>query len=112
MPETVLIEMRSKKGGAFSTELVTAMEETLASGGQTLLFLNRRGYATYLVCQDCGHTFRCPNCAVSLTHHRSKNRHYCHYCDYSIPAPSLCPACSGGDIVLLGRGTEKVEDEV
>lgn len=112
MPDTVLIEMRGKKSESFSPELVEAMANNLASGGQTLLFLNRRGFATYLVCQDCGHVFRCPNCAVSLTHHRRKGRHFCHYCDYSIPAPSICPACEGSEIVLLGRGTERIEDEV
>jgi primosomal protein N' (replication factor Y) len=104
--------MQGNKGNSFSPALVEAMGNNLASGGQTLLFLNRRGFATYLVCQDCGHVFRCPNCAVSLTHHRRKARHYCHYCDYSIPAPSLCPECEGSEVVLLGRGTEKIEDEV
>ncbi|GAM09209.1 primosomal protein N' [Geobacter sp. OR-1] len=112
MPEIALVEMAGKKGVTFSPQLLEAIETNLAAGGQTLLFLNRRGFATCLICQDCGYTFRCPNCAVSLTHHRSKGRHFCHYCDHSIPAPSLCPECHGNDIVLLGRGTEKVEDEI
>ncbi len=112
MPETVLIDIRGRKSESFSPELVKAMTSNLEAGGQTLLFLNRRGFATYLVCQDCGHVFRCPNCAVTLTHHRKRGRHYCHYCDHSIPAPSLCPECEGGEIALLGRGTERIEDEV
>ncbi len=112
MPETVLIDIRGRKSESLSPELVKAMARNLEAGGQTLLFLNRRGFATYLVCQDCGYVFRCPNCAVTLTHHRKRGRHFCHYCDHSIPAPSLCPECEGGEIALLGRGTERVEDEV
>ena len=112
LPDTELIDMRGHRTGPLTPQLAEAMAANLAAGGQTLLFLNRRGFATYLVCEACGHVFRCPNCAVTLTHHRRRNGHYCHYCDYSIPAPSICPACEGGDIVLLGRGTERLEDEI
>ncbi|HBG04109.1 MAG: primosomal protein N' [Geobacteraceae bacterium GWC2_58_44] len=112
MPETVMLDARRQKGKTFLQPLVDAIGENLDAGGQTLLFLNRRGFATYVVCQDCGHVLRCPNCEVTLTYHRGKGRHICHYCDYSIPAPSICPACQGSDITLLGRGTERVEEEV
>jgi primosomal protein N' (replication factor Y) (superfamily II helicase) len=112
MPETVMLDARGKKGETFLPPLVEAMAQNLANGGQTLLFLNRRGFATYLVCEECGHVLRCPNCEVTLTYHRGKGRHVCHYCDYSIPAPSVCPECSGTGITLLGRGTERVEEEV
>jgi primosomal protein N' (replication factor Y) (superfamily II helicase) len=112
MPETVMLDARGQKGTTFLEPLVTAIGENLAAGGQTLLFLNRRGFATYLVCQECGHVLRCPNCEVTLTYHRGRGRHVCHYCDYSIPAPSICPACQAKEITLLGRGTERVEEEV
>ncbi|UFS71970.1 primosomal protein N' [Geomonas sp. RF6] len=112
MPETTLLDARGQKGETLLAPLKTAMEENLAAGGQTLLFLNRRGFATYLVCQECGQVLRCPNCAVTLTYHRGRGKHVCHYCDYAIPAPTVCGACDGGEIVLLGRGTERVEEEV
>jgi primosomal protein N' (replication factor Y) (superfamily II helicase) len=112
MPETVMLDARRHKGETFLPPLVQAIGDNLAAGGQTLLFLNRRGFATYLVCQECGHVLRCPNCEVTLTYHRGKGRHVCHYCDYSIPAPSVCPVCSATEITLLGRGTERVEEEV
>ena len=112
LPETRIIDARRLKSTTFSPELAAALGENLENGGQSLLFLNRRGFATFLVCRDCGHVFRCPNCSVTLTYHRSKQRHFCHYCDFSLPAPSVCPGCNGTDIGLLGKGTERVEDEV
>jgi primosomal protein N' (replication factor Y) (superfamily II helicase) len=110
LPEARLIPVRPGNS-SFSPELIGSLEENLRNRRQALLFLNRRGYATYLVCRDCGYVFRCPNCSVTLTFHRAKQRHFCHYCDYSLPAPTICPECSGTDIGLLGRGTERVEDE-
>lgn len=112
LPETRILDTRQLKGATFSPDLVEAIADNLAQGGQTLLFLNRRGFATFLQCKDCGHVYRCPNCSVTLTHHRAKQRHFCHYCDYSLPAPSVCPECQGTDIGLFGRGTERLEDEV
>jgi primosomal protein N' (replication factor Y) len=112
MPATELVDARGHKGETFLPQMLAAIADNLAAGGQTLLFLNRRGFATYLVCQDCGHVLRCPNCSVTLTYHRRRERHFCHYCDYSIPAPSLCPGCDSPEIRLLGRGTERVEEEV
>jgi primosomal protein N' (replication factor Y) len=112
LPATEIIDGRGRKGETFLPELAAALASNLEQGGQSLLFLNRRGFATFLVCRDCGHVFRCPNCSVTLTYHRLKQRHFCHYCDFSLPAPSVCPGCKGAEIVLLGRGTERVEDEV
>jgi primosomal protein N' (replication factor Y) len=112
LPDARIIDARGRKGETFLPELVTALADNLAGGGQSLLFLNRRGFATFLVCRDCGHVFRCPNCSVTLTYHRIRQRHFCHYCDFSLPAPSVCPGCGGAEIVLLGRGTERVEEEV
>jgi len=112
LPETRILDARRLKNASFSPELADALAENLEHGGQSLLFLNRRGFATFLVCRDCGHVFRCPNCSVTLTYHRAKQRHFCHYCDFSLPAPSVCPGCNGAEIGLFGKGTERLEDEV
>ena len=112
MPTVELLDGRGRKGETFLPELIAALERNLGRGGQTLLFINRRGFATFLVCAECGHVLSCPNCSVTLTYHRRKERHFCHYCDYSIPAPSICPSCQSPAITLLGRGTERVEEEV
>ena len=112
MPTVELLDGRGKKGETFLPGMTTALEKNLGQGGQALLFINRRGFATYLICAECGHVLNCPNCSVTLTYHRRKERHFCHYCDYSIPAPSVCPSCQSPAITLLGRGTERVEEEV
>jgi primosomal protein N' (replication factor Y) len=112
MPTVELLDCRGRKGETFLPELVASLGENLATGGQALLFLNRRGFATYLVCNECGHVLRCPNCSITLTYHQRRGKHFCHYCDFAIPAPSVCPGCASPEITLLGRGTERVEQEV
>ena len=112
MPTVELIDGRGRKGETFLPGMNAALESNLGQGGQTLLFINRRGFATFLICAECGHVLHCPNCSVTLTYHRRKERHFCHYCDYSIPAPSVCPTCQSPAITLLGRGTQRVEEEV
>ena len=112
MPAVTLLDARGNKNDTFMPELTAALDDNLAAEGQTLLFLNRRGFATFLVCNDCGHVLRCPNCSITLTYHQRRGRHFCHYCDFSIPAPSVCPECDSPEITLLGRGTERVEEEV
>ena len=89
-----------------------AMTETLASGGQTILFLNRRGFSTAVMCFDCGHAERCPHCDVSLVYHAAANHLLCHYCDHAIPPPDQCSGCGAPDTALLGLGTERLEEEV
>ncbi len=92
--------------------LQDALAERLARREQAILFLNRRGFASFLLCRDCGFTFRCPNCAVSLTYHRAARRLQCHHCDYQRRAPDLCPQCQGLRLRPFGLGTEKVEQAV
>jgi primosomal protein N' (replication factor Y) len=111
MPVVELVDGRGRKGETFFPEMTKALENNINQGGQALLFINRRGFATFLICAECGHVLHCPNCSVTLTYHRRKERHFCHYCDYSIPAPSLCAECRSPEITLLGRGTERVEEE-
>lgn len=112
LPQIRLIDRRGKKGTLLLPEMVQALRENLAAGGQSLLFLNRRGFATFVICEECGHVLKCPNCSVTLTYHKRRGRHFCHYCEHSIPAPSTCPGCSGGNMILLGQGTERIEEEV
>ena len=112
MPTVEIIDLKTymPDGEAMlSAPLRTAIAETLAAGDQTILFLNRRGFATFVLCKACGHSFRCPNCAVSLTYHRSNDRLSCHYCNYSTRIPEACPSCKVvGAIERKGLGTEKV----
>lgn len=95
--------------GIISPVLYGAIADTLQRGEQVLLFLNRRGFATFLICQECGYAFRCRNCAVSLVHHLSEGLLMCHYCGWRHPAPPLCPSCGGPHVRDLGIGTEAVE---
>ncbi len=89
--------------------LSTAIEETLARGEQVILFLNRRGFSTFVVCKACGHAFRCRHCSVSLTYHRDRDRLLCHYCGHAEPAAADCPECGARRSILRrGIGTEKV----
>ena len=77
-----------------------------------ILFQNRLGYSPYIECPECGWTARCPHCNVTLAEHRASHTLRCHYCGYSIPLPTRCPACAKADVVPMGFGTERVEDEV
>jgi primosomal protein N' (replication factor Y) len=96
----------------FSRPLLTAMKDALAQGEQIILFLNRRGTATFVRCRSCGFVFRCPRCSVALTYHSAEKRLICHRCRYSIPVSPICPRCSGRNLRLLGIGTQRVEEEV
>jgi len=93
-------------------EMIAAIEETLHEKEQTLLFLNKRGFDTFLVCADCGYNFHCPNCAVALKSHLAENIIKCHYCDYTQKAMPLCPKCRGSRILNYGTGTQKLEKEI
>ncbi|MFH2076297.1 MAG: primosomal protein N', partial [Pseudomonadota bacterium] len=104
---------RNEKGMTplLSRTLIEAIRKTLDSGKQTLLFLNRRGFHTYLFCPDCGHAFSCPNCDIALTHHAAEGVLKCHHCDFTVKAVDLCPACRGNRVRSYGAGTERIEEE-
>ena len=107
------LRMESKKHGAILSEkLITAINERLAKKEQTILFLNRRGFSTSLICEKCGFVCECPNCSVALTFHRAAGRIVCHICSHQAVAPSKCPKCAAPGIKHSGTGTEKVEDAV
>ena len=96
MPVVEIIDLRTyvPDGDAMlSAPLRAAIGETLAAGDQTILFLNRRGFATFVLCKACGHAFRCPHCSVSLTYHRHSDRLSCHYCGFQQRVPETCPGC-------------------
>ncbi len=99
-------------GRFISAELKTTLDETLAQGDQALLFLNRRGFASFPVCAACGSPLRCRHCDISLTLHQSAQVYRCHYCGFSRPAGAHCESCGSGKIKRLGLGTEKVEEAV
>jgi len=115
MPSVEIVDMRAAAPGRtpfLSLSLEKAIEENLAAGKQTLLFLNRRGFAPFLMCVKCGYTFGCQNCTASLTYHRRNRMMRCHLCDFSEPAPDICPKCRGANLKMFGVGTERVEDEI
>jgi primosomal protein N' (replication factor Y) len=116
MPEIAAIDLRKtppERGRWISPPLVEAMTETLARGQQSLLFLNRRGYAPLTLCRACGHRIECPQCSASLVEHRFRHQLICHHCGFTLPAPKTCPKCSAEDsLVPCGPGVERVAEEV
>lgn len=99
-------------GPGLSDVLERALAQALDAGDQALLFLNRRGFASFVQCVDCGWVGACPNCRISLTFHRGSPRLLCHYCDHREPVPGACPACSGRGLDTRGLGTQQVEAAV
>jgi primosomal protein N' (replication factor Y) len=117
LPEAEVIDLRKERAEKedkgfviFSTPLKAAMQETFAAGEQAIVLINRRGYAPYLLCRECGHEFRCRDCSVTLTVHRRAGLLICHYCGLRTPIPSRCPLCNGEVLQPIGFGTEKVEE--
>ena len=117
MPSVTVVDMKTEidsegKPRLVSRPLTAAIQETLDRGKQTILFLNRRGFHTFICCFSCGHHFKCLNCSVSLTHHAAEGVLRCHYCGFSIKALPLCPVCGNSRIGTYGTGTEKLEKEI
>lgn len=115
LPTIDIVDLREccfEKKGALAPATIKAIGTVLERKEQALLLLNRRGFANFILCRACGHVFECPNCDISLTHHQGPNRLLCHYCEYTIPAPSSCPECKGIDLAPMGHGTQKVEEEL
>jgi primosomal protein N' (replication factor Y) len=115
LPYIRIIDMRmesAKSNPVLSSRLMTAMEERLKRREQTILFLNRRGFSTSLLCEKCGYTCECPNCSIALTFHRAADRIVCHVCGHLALAPKKCPECRDPGIRHRGTGTERVEDVV
>jgi primosomal protein N' (replication factor Y) len=116
MPAVEIIDMREEprhKGSSnFSERLVEGLRETLDQGDKAIVFLNRRGFANFLICRDCGAVINCKRCNVSLTYHISGRYLLCHHCGYRSNAPKECPECGSAGIGYFGSGTERVEAEL
>lgn len=105
-------ELRAGNRTMFSRDLFAKIVENLEKKEQTILFLNRRGHSSFLMCRDCGFVMECPNCDISLTYHRFSNTMKCHYCAFETNIPAKCPECTSEHIRYFGTGTQKVEEEL
>jgi primosomal protein N' (replication factor Y) len=116
LPEIIGLDLTQdppERGHWIAPRLVAAMKETLDKGEQSLLFLNRRGYAPLTLCRHCGHRFQCPNCTAWMVEHRLTRRLACHHCGHEVPTPDACPECKQPDaLVACGPGVERIADEV
>ena len=116
LPQVKLVDLTQEKpasGHWLSAPLIAGIEARLAAGEQSLLFLNRRGYAPLTLCRNCGHRFKCPNCSAWLVEHRLSSRLACHHCGLETKPPEKCPECGEGDcLVACGPGVERIADEV
>ena len=116
LPEVSIIDMREQlKNGnrsMFSLELAEAIQIRLDKQEQMVLFLNRRGHSSFVLCRDCGTVVECKNCDISMTYHRHQERIKCHYCGEESEVPTLCPQCNSEHIRFFGTGTQKVQEEL
>ncbi|CAN7323044.1 primosomal protein N' [Rhizobium sp. LjRoot30] len=116
LPDLHLIDMRRhppQRGGFLSPVMLRAIDKTVKSGHQSLLFLNRRGYAPLTLCRVCGHRFQCPQCSSWLVEHRFRGQIQCHQCGYAEKTPDACPECGTLDhLVACGPGVERIAEEV
>jgi primosomal protein N' (replication factor Y) (superfamily II helicase) len=105
-------ELREGNRSMFSRSLVEGLKERLERKEQIVLFLNKRGHSSFVMCRDCGYVVNCPNCDISLTYHRFNQQMKCHYCGYESFVPARCPECNSEHIRYFGTGTQKVEEEL
>ena len=116
LPDVEIVDLREElaKGNRsmFSTKLKDEIEKNLKQKKQTILFLNRRGFSTFIMCRDCGYVAKCKNCNISLTYHAKANRLKCHYCGYETDIIKICPECGSKNVRYFGTGTQKLEEEV
>ncbi|AKA69967.1 primosomal protein N' [Clostridium scatologenes] len=116
MPKIEIVDMRQEllnnNKSMFSKKLYESIEERLNKKEQIILFLNRRGFSTFVSCRKCGYVFKCDNCDISLTYHRDEGKLVCHYCGSSRKSPSICPECGSKYVKYFGVGTEKIEQEI
>ena len=106
------MELANGNKSMLSTKLYDSIKENLTNKKQTILFLNRRGFSTFIMCRECGYTLKCKNCNISLTYHKTENKLECHYCGYEENLAKICPNCGSTKIRYFGTGTQKLEQEV
>ena len=106
MPNMTIVDLKNQsersQSSIFSQTLYTALEKVLADGEQAILFINRRGFNTYIFCHECGTSLSCPHCAITLTYHQAKNKLVCHYCNYTRVLPKQCPSCGSRFMRYIG----------
>ena len=116
LPDVEIVDLRQELANGnrsiLSTKLYSEIEENLKNKKQTILFLNRRGYSTFVMCRDCGYTVKCKNCNITMTYHSKSNRLKCHYCGHEQKNVLECPECKSNNIRYFGTGTQKVEEEI
>ena len=115
LPQIKIIDMNKEikySKGHFSNELLKNIETRIEKKEQVILLLNRRGYASFVTCKNCGYTVKCPNCDITLTYHKTSNNLRCHYCGYATKMDLICPECHEKALSSLGVGTEKIEEEL
>ncbi len=114
LPKVEIINMTKEAGRTFtfSDKLIEVIRENTASGRQSLLMLNRRGYSPFFLCADCGYTYKCPSCSITLIYHKDSDTLNCHYCNSFLKPKKLCPECRGRNFKYIGAGTQRIEEEL
>ncbi len=116
LPKVEIIDLKQELANGnrsmLSMELYNCIEENLKQKRQTILFLNRRGYSTFIMCRNCGYTVKCPNCNISMTYHSYERKLKCHYCGHEENIVTICPECHSDKIRYFGTGTQKLEQEI
>lgn len=116
LPKVITVDMKKEmklgNKSPISSILLDRLTQTIDNGKQAILLLNRRGYNTFIACNECGHVITCPNCSISLTYHSYNNRLVCHYCGYSKKLDNICPSCKSDAVRYSGFGTQRIEEEL
>ena len=115
LPDVEIIDMNQeakKSSSHLTVQLLNEINDCIDRGEQAILFLNRRGFSTFVTCKNCAETIKCPHCDITLTYHKSNRMLRCHYCGYATPLPKVCPNCGEKSLSDLGVGTEKIEEEL
>ena len=116
LPEVEVVDLKQELANGnrsmFSRSLYQEIEKNLEQKRQTILFLNRRGYSTFIMCRECGYTVKCKNCDISLTYHSYEKKLKCHYCGYEEKLVTVCPECHSEKIRYFGTGTQRLEQEI
>ena len=111
LPPVEMVDMAHERGRLFSRRMRLAVADAVREGGQVILFLNRRGFATVVHCERCDHTLGCPNCSSTLVFHKGRKRTACHHCAHEAELPERCPECKARTLQFLGYGTERIAEE-
>ena len=116
MPEVQIVDMRdelrSGNSSIISRKLLASITQTVKDGDQVILFLNRRGFSTRVLCPECGYIMMCPDCDITLTYHKKENAAICHYCGRKFKIPKVCPECGNNNLSFIGTGTERLEETI